>query len=169
MTPGTPKPQQPLPIRRGQESAVHSLIDRCYREYGLSLNLADPCEHHLADPGAYFRSRGGEFWVVPDESGLIRATVALHIRAATLGGANLAELKSLYVDPAWRRQGWGRRLSLMVMDAARAAPSREMELWSDTRFTAAHSLYESLGFIRFSRRDIEASNQSSEWGYRRAL
>jgi len=165
-----PNPQfRPLPICRGQEPDIYDLIDRCYREYGLSLNLSDPCEHHLADPGTYFRAHAGEFWVVPDASGTIRATVALHIRAATLAGANLAELKSLYVDPAWRRQGWGRRLTLMVMDAARAAPCREIELWSDTRFTAAHALYESLGFARFGRRDIEDSNSSSEWGYRRAL
>ena len=148
---------------------MHALIDVCYREYGLTLNLSDPCEHHLADPGHHFRSHGGEFWVVIDDSNVVRATVALHIRSSALAGANLAELKSLYVDPTWRRQGWGRRLTLWVMDAARAIRCREIELWSDTRFAAAHALYESLGFKRFGRRDVEDSNNSSEWGYRRPL
>ena len=75
----------------------------------------------------------------------------------------------MYVDSTRRRQGLGRLMTTHVMDAARAAGCREMALWSDTRFHAAHRLYESLGFDRFGRRDLQDSNQSSEWGYRRGL
>lgn len=154
----------PRPIRAGEEPTAHALIDRCYREYGLVLNLEDACEAHLASPGEYFRSRGGEFWVVTDDAGLVRATAAMAVREEQ--GERIAELKSMYVDAAWRRRGMGRRLVEHVIDAAREAGCGSIELWSDTRFEAAHRLYESVGFARCCRREVEDSNDSAEWGYR---
>ncbi|MCC6676136.1 MAG: GNAT family N-acetyltransferase [Phycisphaerales bacterium] len=155
------------PIRREDEPAVISLIDRCYRQYGLILNLDDECEQHLRDPGAYFRSHGGDFWVVDDGAGGIMGTAALYVHSDRQPA--LGELKSMYVDPARRRQGLGSRLTRMVMARARAAGCRDMELWSDTRFDAAHAMYESLGFRRIGRRDLADSNNSAEFGFRRAL
>lgn len=131
------------------------------------LNLDDECEGHIRDPGAYFRAGGGEYWVMTDEAGTVRATVALAIdRSRTPPGA---ELKSLYVDPAWRRRGIARALSGLVIDGARGTGAAELVLWSDTRFAPAHALYESMGFVRVGRRDLNDSNGSAEWGYRLAL
>lgn len=144
-----------------------ALIDVCYQGYGLRLNLSDPCEQHLQDPGAYCRKSGGEFWVVRDEAGHVRASAALHVHGE--GADREGELKSMYVHPDWRRQGWGRRLTQLVMDEARRRGCSRMELWSDTRFDAAHAMYESLGFRRFGEREIEDSNDSREYGYRLAL
>lgn len=154
-------------IRREDEPVVFALIDRCYRQYGLVLNLDDECEQHLRDPGGYFRDHGGEFWVVDDGAGGISGTAALYLHAGDQ--PPLSELKSMYVDPARRRQGLGSRLTRWVMQQARAAGCREMELWSDTRFDAAHAMYESLGFRRIGRRDIVDSNNSAEFGFRREL
>lgn len=153
-------------ITRADEPAVFDLIGRCYHQYGLVLNLDDECEQHLRDPGAYFRAHGGDFWVVEDVPGRISGTAALYLHADR---RPLAELKSMYVDPARRRQGLGSRLTRMVMARARESGCREMELWSDTRFAAAHAMYEALGFRRFGRRDIVDSNNSAEFGFRRLL
>lgn len=146
---------------------LYDLIARCYREYGLTLNLADECEQHLAEPIEYFHAHGGELWALDDEAGVVRASAALYVHAE--GAERTGELKCMYVDPAWRRRGIGRRLTEHVMKAARAAGCARMELWSDTRFEAAHRMYESLGFARFDRRAINDSNNSEEWGYRRSL
>lgn len=146
---------------------VHALIDRCYREYGLVLNIEDECEHHLLDPSTYFKACGGDYWVVLDESASVRATAALWIH--TDRAVRTGELKSLYVDRGWRRHGLGGALTRHVMSAARAAGCTLFELWSDTRFTAAHRLYESIGFERFDRRELMDSNSSVEWGYRISL
>lgn len=146
---------------------MFALIGRCYQEYGFTLNLDDECEQHLRDPRAYFLAHGGDFWVLCDEAGTVVGTAALYLHADRR--PPVAELKSMYVDSSQRRRGWGRRLTMMVMDAARAAGCREMELWSDTRFTAAHAMYESLGFERFGLREIVDSNNSKEFGFRRAL
>lgn len=149
---------------------VYALIAACYEQFGFTLNLEDECEQHLKDPRAYFRAHGGDFWVVRDGDGVVRATAALYLHEpAGPGAAPLAELKSMYVDIAWRRRGVGRSLTLMVMEEARRRGCVEMELWSDTRFTPAHAMYESLGFVRCGRREIGDSNNSSEFGFRRGL
>lgn len=155
------------PIRREDEPAVFTLIDSCYRQYGLVLNLEDECEQHLRDPGGYFRGHGGEFWVVDAGGGVIIGTAALYLHQDR--SPPVAELKSMYVDASRRRQGLGSRLTRMVMEEARRAGCRDMELWSDTRFTAAHAMYESLGFRRIGRRDLADSNNSAEFGFRREL
>ncbi len=141
--------------------AILAMIEAIFREYNLVLNV----EHddvHLKDPPTYFRSQGGEFWVVED-SGRIVATggVTLHDDAG--------ELKGLYVDPTVRQQGWGRRLTELAMDFARRAGKRRFVLWSDTRFTRAHRLYRSMGFTPIGERPLYDSNNSIEYGFERAL
>ena len=142
---------------------IHKLIDEVYREYDCALDVLTDDTHLLA-PGEYARARGGEFWVV--ESGdEILATVAVK-----LPGNDAAELKTLYVSPLLRRQGWGRKLSEMVIEYARARGRRRMVLWSDTRFTDAHRLYLSLGFRQLAEtRDLRDSNNTIEYGFERDI
>lgn len=154
------------PLADGDVPSVLALIDACYREYGLALNLEDECESHLLDPRPYFRGHGGEFWVIPHE-GRVMATAALVVHADRT--PPVGELKSMYVDRSWRQRGIGRRLVEIVLDAARAAGCGEMELWSDTRFEAAHAMYESVGFVRTGRRELKDSNNSAEFRFRRSL
>jgi putative acetyltransferase len=157
----------PAPIEPRDLPRVYALIGACYEQFGFRLNLDDECEQHLKDPRAYFRAHGGEFWVIRDAEGIVRATAALYLHQDRT--PPLAELKSMYVDVAWRRRGVGSTLTTMVMDEARRRGCDEMELWSDTRFTPAHAMYESLGFVRIGERTIQDSNNSVEFGFRRRL
>lgn len=59
-----------------------------------------------------------------------------------------ASLRSLYVSPAYRRQGVGRRLAETAIEATRAAGLRRLEL--DSSFNAV-SFYEALGSRRLGR------------------
>jgi N-acetylglutamate synthase-like GNAT family acetyltransferase len=136
---------------------ILALIGEVYAEYDCVLN-AEEDERHLLTPGPYFRSHGGEFWVV-EESGLIRATVAVML------AEDAGELKSLYVHSSLRRQGWGRKLTMLAIAFARAGGRRKMILWSDTRFLDAHRLYRSLGFRETGVRDLHDSNNSVEYGF----
>lgn len=140
---------------------ILALIDGIYAEYGCRLD-AENEETHLLEPGPYFGEGGGEFWVV-EEAGVVRATVGV------LFHADAAELKSLYVHPDLRRQGWGRRLVGLALDHARRARRPRMVLWSDTRFEQAHSLYRSLGFRECGRRELHDSNRSVELGFEMVL
>jgi N-acetylglutamate synthase-like GNAT family acetyltransferase len=140
---------------------ILSLISEVYAEYGCVL-YAETEERHLLEPGPYFRKAGGEFWVV-EQDGKVRATVAVLLHE------DAAELKTLYVHPSLRRQGWGRNLTTMAIDYARAAGRRKMILWSDTRFKDAHRLYRNLGFTEMGVRDLKDSNNSVEYGFEKQL
>jgi len=137
--------------------AIHALIDVCYHEYDCVLRV-ELDEPHLVEPGPYARASGGEFWVA-ERDGEIVATCAVKLHSDS------GELKTLYVLPAARRQGLARRLTEMAIQFVRGAGRKKMTLWSDTRFTKAHALYEGMGFRREGERDLHDSNHSREFGY----
>jgi putative acetyltransferase len=137
--------------------AIHSLIAEIYAEYDCKFDVEEE-ERHLLTPGPYFRASGGEFWVVEAE-GEILATVAVMLHE------DASELKSLYVHPSLRRQGWGRKLTELAMEHARLAGKSRMFLWSDTRFLDAHRLYRSMGFEKCGERDLHDVNNTSEYGF----
>ncbi len=81
----------------------------------------------------------------------------------------VAQLKSLYVWPDARKRGLGEALVGHAETVARAAGARRMELWSDTRFDAAHRLYERLGYERGGTRELHDLSLSVEYFFSRAL
>ena len=61
-------------------------------------------------------------------------------------GADVAEIKRMYVDPKLRGHGAGRALLQRVIDDARAAGYRGLQLETAVWMVEAHSLYRSCGF-----------------------
>jgi putative acetyltransferase len=147
------------PALEADTQGVISLVAEVYAEYGLKLDPEEDAERHILTPGPYFRASGGEFWVVVDAAGKVKATVAVYLHV------DAGELKTLYVHPTWRRKGWGRRLSELAMDYARRAGKRRMILWSDTRFLDAHRLYRRMGFSECGVRELDDSNNTIEYGF----
>ncbi|RMF71136.1 MAG: GNAT family N-acetyltransferase [Planctomycetota bacterium] len=180
------------PTRPADVPGIHALIQGVFDEYGLTF---DPYgfDTHLLNPGEYFRTRGGEFWVVEDVDGRIVATAGLRMGpevalpsaavhrsavAPAVDAARLehayrkprpAELKSLYVAPRLRRKGWGRRLVSLAIEHARKADCTHFVAWSDSLFTAAHALYRSMGFTQIGRRLLHDADNSIEIGFELAL
>ena len=64
-----------------------------------------------------------------------------------------AAFRMLVVDPADRGRGIGRLLVTACLGRARAAGKHRMVLSTDECMTAAHRLYERLGFARLPERD----------------
>lgn len=141
---------------------IIKLIGDIWAEYGCIFNT-DIEEQYLLAPDEYFHEQGGEFWVV-ETDGRIVATVGILIH-----DMQTAELKSLYVLKDQRRSGLGERLTKMAMNFARERGVSEMILWSDTRFTKAHRLYERIGFVQTGQRELDDINKSVEYGFRISL
>jgi len=128
-----------LPARADEMESVRGL----FREYADWLQV-DLCfqgfEAELAGlPGAY-RPPGGGLWLAKDGERLA-GVVALRPLDADSG-----EMKRLWVRPAYRGLGLGRRLAVFVIDAARQAGYKRLCLDTLQQMSEAHALYRSLGF-----------------------
>ena len=145
------------PAESADTPGIHALIASVYAEYECTLDV-ERDEQHLIEPGPYFRSSGGQFWVIESQK-VIVGTGAVRLYPS------FAELKTIYIHPSLRRQGWARRLVELAVNHTLASGRTRMSLWSDTRFLNAHSLYESLGFRRTDYRELKDLNRSKEYGY----
>jgi putative acetyltransferase len=147
------------PVHDEDSTALIELIGACWSEYPGCVLDVDAEELWLRAPARAYREWAGAFWVV--ESGGVVACVGLKSHDGAV-----VELKSLYVARQDRRRGLGARLVGLVEMAAWRRGAALVQLWSDTRFTDAHRLYERLGYRRTGRtHDLHDLSASTEYQF----
>src|SRR5262249_14330006 len=145
-------------LRRAETPADVALARELFVEYARWLAV-DLCfqgfERELATlPGAYARPRGRLLLagVRPAAFGCIalRPLEASSSRSNEAADAHdsmaIGEVKRLYVQPAHRGEGWGRKLAEAVIAEARAIGYRELKLDTLDWMEDARKLYAKLGF-----------------------
>jgi putative acetyltransferase len=151
-------------LRPGTDSdsaGVIALIRRIYAEYEGCVLDVDREEPGLRAPASSY----DRFWVLEEEEG----SRVVGCSACTIGRDHV-EVKKVYLDRDLRGRGWGRRLVEVVEETARGLGIRRIELWSDTRFTTAHRVYERLGYARLPEsRELHDLSNSTEYHYRKEL
>jgi ribosomal protein S18 acetylase RimI-like enzyme len=102
------------------------------------------------------RAELAELLVARDEAGRIVGSVAL-VLSGEFGEITASDeeaaFRMLSVDRAARGRGVGELLVRACLERARAAGKTRMVLSTDVRMTAAHRLYQRLGFARLPERD----------------
>lgn len=131
-----------------------AIVADLFREYAASLDFSlgyQGFEAELAAlPGKYASPGGGVLLAIVD--GVAAGCVAMRaIERPPDGPEPVCEMKRMYVRPAFRGLKLGRRLAEQLLAAARAAGYRRMLLDSESTFTAAVTLYRSLGFVEIPR------------------
>jgi putative acetyltransferase len=136
-------------IRPASGPADIALARALFVEYSQWLNV-DLCfqgfDRELATlPGAYAPPHGRLLLAGAPGAGF--GCIALRpVDAAGMPPECVGEVKRLYVQPAARGGGWGRRLAEALLAEARTAGYRELKLDTLDWMTGARALYAGLGF-----------------------
>ena len=135
---------------------VIALIARVFTEYEGCVLDVDKEEPELRTPGESFT----RFWV------LERGGEILGCGGLMDHGDGVVELKKLYLHPSVRGRGHAREIAGRVEEYARSVGAEVLELWTDTRFLAAHRFYERRGYVRTGRtRELHDLSNTTEYHY----
>jgi ribosomal protein S18 acetylase RimI-like enzyme len=129
-------------VRRYRHSDAAAVLD--LHHSALAHAGADagpgPWDADLEDVEGAYLATGGEFLVGVLGSRLVAMGALRRLDPHTL------ELKRMRVDPAYQRQGYGRRVLQQLLDRADELGCDQVTLDTSPRQTAAIALYRQYGF-----------------------
>lgn len=135
-------------------ASIRALFAEYRRGLGVSLCFQSFDAEMAGLPGEYTPPRGG-LWLAHEAEGLAGCVALRPADAAS------AELKRLYVRPAFRGRGLGRALAQHAIAHASRAGYRQLKLDTLPSMREAQALYAALGF-----RDIAPYNDNPVEGVR---
>lgn len=134
-----------MTIRPAETDSDYEVAKSLIIEYTKWLD-EDFCTHRFDEEMADIRSMYG-----PPEGTLLLAIDDGGEAVGCIGYRKLAEgvceMKRLYVVPSARGQQVGRKLVLMLLDCARDAGYRQMQLDTLPKLATAIALYREIGFV----------------------
>jgi putative acetyltransferase len=130
-------------IRQAQFPADQAALVALIREYTAWLNI-DMSFQNFDDEMAHIDTKyslpQGLFWVVEDAGRLVAGVGFKHFDSTT------AEVKRLYVQPAFRGLQLGEKLMHIVVDTTRQRGYQRLVLDTVPQTVAAQGLYQRMGF-----------------------
>lgn len=136
-------PELSVPASAAELDAVRTLFQEYAAQLGVDLCFQNFAQELRDLPGEYAIPRGALLLARVD--GAFAGCCALR-PLDTVDYPNAAEMKRLYVRPAYRGLGLGRLLAEGILDAARQGGYDCVLLDTLDDMEAARALYEELGF-----------------------
>lgn len=131
-------------IEPSDDAAIAAIIRAVMTEFGATgarFAITDPEVDAMA---AAFARPGRAYFVLVDPAGLVQGGAG--VAPLKDGDPGTCELQKMYLLPAGRGRGRGRRLAERCIEAARALGYRRCYLETLTGMDAAQRLYRKLGF-----------------------
>ena len=140
-------PQPTIALVTPSTSEDIAAVRQIFTEYAQSLNVDLCFQDFEAElemlPGEYAAPRGALLLAMVNQQ--VAGCCALR-PLDSADDPNAAEMKRLYVRPAYRRLGLGRQLAEAILDAARQCDYSCVLLDTLDEMETARALYEDLGF-----------------------
>jgi GNAT superfamily N-acetyltransferase len=156
-----------LTLRLGRDedaAGFIALICACWAEYPGCVLDVDGEVPELRRLASHYAAKGGAVWVAED-----RGSVAGMVCAAPRD-EKAWEIGRMYVARPHRGTGLAHRLLDQAEAHAVAQGARRIELWSDTRFDAAHRFYEKRSYVRAGPiRPLNDLSHSLEFHYAKPI
>jgi GNAT superfamily N-acetyltransferase len=122
---------------------LHWAVPEIIREYDVVFDPEEVLKHDIENL-QIFSPPNGRLLLAYDES------IAAGVACVRTIGPQIAEVKRMYVRPAFRRRGIGRALIDTAIMEMRAAGYSTLRLDSARFMTDAHAVYRSAGFREIS-------------------
>lgn len=156
-------PYRLVPFAPRYENDLIALIASVYGEYRQVIEL-DTLDADLREVPRVYAGPDCAFWTLLDGERLI-GSVAVKRTAP-----GEAELKRVFLNPAYRGKGLGKRLVQWAFAWAAARGARTLHIWSDVTYRTSHGLYRALGAEDTGRqRLLGGVNRVEEFYFRKTL
>lgn len=152
------------PAKDSDANSLIKLIGDCFSEYEGVFLEPDGLDADLKAYASYMDEINGEAFVVEKGGELVAVSSYAPIEG------DKYQLKRIYLSEKLRGSGMGLELLHLVEGKAKERGATSMELWSDTRFTRAHSFYQREGYVKQDyTRDLNDSSNTTEYCFIKQL
>lgn len=152
---------EPYTIRPARKDDIDRLIEiirETIHSFGYIFELEFELPDFLDYDNFYGKSKG-ELYVI-EVSGGVAGCGALKFER------EIPYLSRIYIDEMYRGLGYGKAIVQFLMNRNRELGNDSLELWTDTLFRTAHTMYEKLGFHFTGRvRPLGDINNCFEYHY----
>ena len=147
------------PVTPADVPAVIALITTTLAEFGLVFGQGSSTDEPIRTLPSSYTDAGGAFWVAVSDT--LIGTCGVYPLSPTI-----YELRKMYLDPAARGTGLGRRLLDTAVDFVRSKGATAIVLDTMHSMTRAIAFYEAHGF---TRDDSQIRGSRCSRGYIRRL